>query len=133
MLSFKVSKSDKAIRAILSVCYPGWTGRKVSVRVATQYQMADYWDGGSRSFVVGYELATGRKAETLGASQIPMNRLAHAVVSIPAGVALVEHSIFCGRDAGVTVVVRPEDAVRLLPSTVSPPALEGGARTGGES
>lgn len=109
MASYKVRKSDAAIRPILTACYPTWRGRRVSVRPATQYQMADYWDGGTRHHVVAYDLATGRTARALGEAQIPMSDLAHAVVGVPRGVLLVEHTIHCGRDVGVTLVAHPDD------------------------
>jgi hypothetical protein len=36
-------------------------------------------------------------------------------VPMPDGCALVEHSIFCGKDSGITIVVRTANAPRLLP------------------
>jgi hypothetical protein len=72
-----------------------------------------------RHHVVAYELATGHTAETLGEAQIPMSDLAHAVVAVPRGVALVEHAIFCGRDSGVTIVVHPDDLARLPASSAA--------------
>jgi hypothetical protein len=132
MASYPVRKSDKAIRAILGTCYPDWRGRKVFVRPAVQYQMSDYWDGGTRHYVVAYELVTGRRAEALGAAQVPMNDLAHATVGVPRGVVLVEHAIFCGKDAGVTIVVHPDNLTAgCLPSPASPStALASGAEVG---
>lgn len=112
MTSYPVRKGDKAIRTILTSCYPDWGGRKVFVRPAVQYQMADYWDGGTRHHVVAYDLATGRAAQAIGEAQIPMNDLSHATVGVPRGVALVEHTIYCGKDAGVTIVVHPDDLAR---------------------
>lgn len=111
--SLKASRSDKAIGAILAACYPEWTGRKVRIRIAVNYQMSDYWSEGSRNFVRAYDLTTGKVAEAIGLAQIPMSHLAHAIVAIPTGVLLVEHSIFCGKDAGVTVHVRMEDLARM--------------------
>lgn len=115
----KVSKSDKAIKPILTACYPEWKGRKVSLAVCASYQMSDYWSEGSRNYVRAYSLVDGKVAEAIGLAQIPMNHLAHARVAIPAGVALVEHSIFCGKDAGVTIYVTTADLPRIMPGALA--------------
>lgn len=112
----KVSKSDKAIKPILTACYPEWKGRKVSLAVCASYQMSDYWSEGSRNFVKAYYLPNGSTAETSPWANIPWDKRATARVQIPAGVALVEHSIFCGKDAGVTIYVGADDLTKLLPS-----------------
>ena len=43
-------------------------------------------------------------------------------VTLPLGFACIKHSIFCGRDTGITIIVRPENAAKFLPaeSTVRP-------------
>ena len=42
---------------------------------------------------------------------------ADAVV-LPDGFACVEHSIFCGKDAGITIHIRPANSAGLLPAPV---------------
>ena len=115
----KVSKSDKAIKPILTACYPDWKGRKVSLAVCGSYQMSDYWSEGSRNFVRAYSLVDGKVADALPLAKNPFRDQAHARVEIPAGVALVEHSIFCGKDAGVTIYVNADDLKRLLPGATA--------------
>lgn len=81
--------------------------------------MSDYFSEGSRNFARAYDLATGRVAQPLAAAGTPWNAQAHARIEIPAGVAIVEHSIFCGKDAGVTIYVRPENLAPLLPAVAA--------------
>lgn len=113
--TMKISKSTKSIRPIIAACYPEWKGRKLSVEASTSYQMSNYWDGGSRNYVVAYDLTTGKVAESMPLAGNPFRDQAHARVEIPEGVLLVEHSIFCGRDAGVTIYANPANMPRLLP------------------
>jgi hypothetical protein len=113
----KVSRADRAIRPLLVACYPDWKGRKVSVSVATSYQMSDYWSEGSRHYVRAFDLATGKIADH--AASNPFRDQAHARVTIPDGIALVEHSIFCGKDAGITIYVTAGSLARLLPGNAS--------------
>lgn len=110
----KLSKADKAIKPILAACYPDWKGRKLAVAAAETYQMADYWDGGSRSYVKAYDLASGKVVDPASMTHNPMNGSAHARVTIPDGVLLVEHSIFCGKDGGVTIYANLANMPRLL-------------------
>lgn len=112
----KVSRADKGIKAILIAAHPTWTGRKVHVQPATEYKMANYWDGGSRDYVMAYELATGRVYGPAIHTENPINGAAHATVRIPEGVLIVEHSVFCGKDAGVTIYAHPANMPRLLPT-----------------
>jgi hypothetical protein len=75
--------------------------------------MSDYWDGGSRSFVKAVNLETGRMVDPSTFAQNPMNGAAHATIRIPAGVALVDHSFFCGRDCGLRVITAPALALEV--------------------
>jgi len=113
----KVSRADRAIRPLLLACYPDWKGRKVSVCVAESYQMMDYWSEGSRHYVRAFDIATGKIADHDASN--PFRGQAHARVTIPDGIALVEHSIFCGKDAGIAIYVTPASLARLLPGNAS--------------
>jgi hypothetical protein len=110
----KVSKSNPEIKRIVAACYPAYKGRKIRVAAATQYHMSNYWDGGSRDYVVAYSLATGEVSAPSRAASNPMNGAAHSTVEIPAGVALVEHTIFCGKGIGIRIYVNPANMPLLL-------------------
>lgn len=121
----KVSKSDKTLKAIVLACYPEWAGRKLFVCAATDYDMANYWDGGSRDYAMAFNLTTKIASEPAYATTNPMNRVAHKTVQIPEGVVIVEHSYFCGKDSGVTIYVNPANLARFLPAPIAAPAIEG--------
>jgi hypothetical protein len=112
-MGIKVSKSDKSIKAVVSACYPEWTGRKISVQPATSYQLMDYWSEGSRNFVRAYDLASGKVADNQAGN--PFTDKAHARVEIPDGILFVQHSIFCGKDSGITIYVNPANLTKFLP------------------
>jgi hypothetical protein len=112
--AIKVSKGSRGIKEILTACYPEWKGRKVSVRVATSYTMSDYWDGGSRCYIKAYSLTENKAVDPSLLAQNPYNTAAHSEVSIPCDVLLVEHHIFCGKDAGVTIYAHPDVMPKFL-------------------
>jgi len=91
--------TTKLAKTIALACYPEYRGRKIKVVSRETYYVENMWGGGSRSFAVAYNLVTGAKAaaiETVGPE-----------VKIPAGVAIVEHTFFCGKDCGITIYVNP--------------------------
>jgi hypothetical protein len=117
--ALKVSRANKAFKPIIAACYPKWTGRKLRVETATEYRMENYWDGGSRCYVLAYDLKTGRSYGPAVHTTNPMHGAAHSIVNIPDGVLLVEHSIFCGKDAGVTIYANPANMPSLLTEATS--------------
>lgn len=116
MQRIKVSKAQKGIKEIIKACYPEWKGRKVAVQVATTYAMSNFWDGGSRNYVKAYDLAASKVAEAAPTTANPFRGQAHATVEIPDGVAMVEHSISCGVDCGITIYVNPANMPSMLPA-----------------
>lgn len=118
-LAPQTSAEKKNVKALVSAAFPEYKGRKVRIRSAASYQMSNFWDGGSRTYVVAVDLVTGRVVEPIAASSNPFSGAANAAFEIPSGVALVEHSFFCGKDAGITIVVNPGTVAGLLPSTAA--------------
>jgi hypothetical protein len=101
--------NKKFLRHLAMVAFPGYRGRKIRVEIATEYRMDSYWDGGSRRDCRAVNLTNGTVAPPISAATNPMNAAAHAVVRIPAGIAVVEHQVFCGKDAGITIYLTPEN------------------------
>ena len=113
--AIKLKLSDRRVKTIVTACYPDWKGRKVKARAAKQYSMSNFWDGGSRDYVVAYDPATGQVSQPSFASTNPFTKTAHTTVEIPPGVLLVEHSINMGKDGGITIHVNPASAAAFLP------------------
>ncbi len=115
MNSTKVSIKDPAIRKIVTACYPEYKGRKISVEARTSYRMSNYWDGGSRDYAIAYHLESGMTREPSVVTTNPMRGQAHSEIQIPEGIAIVEHSIFQGKDVGIRILVNPANMAKLLP------------------
>ncbi len=102
-------KSPKPLTpiAIARIAFPSWGGRKCSVSEKSTVHVGDtFWDGGSRTEYVAVNLATGQTCGLPESASTPREMggtAPDARVTVPAGFALVSHSIYCGRDVGCTV------------------------------
>ncbi len=112
----KVSLKDKEVARIVRHCYPQYKGRKISLVSATSYHMSDYWDGGSRDYVRAYHIESGAIKDPAQHAHNPYGRSAHSTVEIPEGIAMVEHTIFQGKDMGIRIHVHPNNFAKLLPA-----------------
>jgi hypothetical protein len=93
----------------------GYTGQKYQVVSATEVDISDnYWSGGSRSYWGAVNLATGKSVELPG--QNPLQDASRKRVTISPGVGVWEHTIFSGKDLGITFYLHPENVTKLLPS-----------------
>src|SRR5208282_5018879 len=102
----------------------GYTGKKFKAVVTdsiTVPQDAGVWGGGSRDTYRFVELATGRSVPSPCQQSAPWSQERQEFNSpLPAGIAMVEHSMFCGKDMGLTFYVHPDSAAKLLPATGEP-------------
>ena len=92
----------------------GYTGRKVKIQITESVTIdfdAGQWHGGSKSDYWTVQIATGR---TLAAK-------ADTKIKLEPGFAVVRHSIFCGKDMGVTIYALAADIAPMLPKAA--PAL----------
>jgi hypothetical protein len=107
--------AQPAIRLMLSA-FPSYNGRKFKVRTQNTVNVRSCWDGGSRDTFRFVELATGACSDQVPA-QSAFDRPIQGAdsVTLPDGAGCVEHSIFCGKDMGLTLIIPPEAAPKLLP------------------
>jgi hypothetical protein len=104
--SAKLSISDPFVRWLLRASFPEYKGRKISARLYVRPLSLDLnWDGGSRDSVIFLDPVSGAASALRVPS--PFDRAAHEPVVLPPGRILAVHSIFCGRDTGVTLYVWP--------------------------
>lgn len=108
-----VSRTNPLIRKALAASFPTYTGRKLRVEAYRGPRTFDlYWSGGTRDELVLLDAQRG--PANLVVSGAPWgNRAAYEPIDQPAGTVLAVHTIFCGRDAGVTFIVRPPDGVAM--------------------
>lgn len=116
----RVRRRDVA--AIIAATYPDHRGRKIEVRPTVQVALHDlHWSGGTRSeyracTLDGTALGSTERVARLAPWSSAALAAEGARVELPPGTAVVEHSVFCGRDMGLRVYIRPEDMPRLIGS-----------------
>lgn len=108
---------DPFLRSIIAAAFPGYTGRKVKIETAyPNMSLRSYWDGGSRDYYTAVRLADLRAVEIPAQSPFDAPIKGIDQTTIPPGVVIVQHAIFCGKDMGITIHVLPADRdPRLLP------------------
>jgi len=112
--SSTLSRSNPDVKRLLAITFPEYRGRKIRLTITDRpMRLANYWDGGTRSYYKAVDLNTGRVADPSSATGNPFNGLAHVEFSIPPAVAVVEHIIFQGKDCGLEIHVRPESQTML--------------------
>lgn len=106
---------------VMRAACPGYRGRKFALVVAESVTLTDrYWHGGTKSDWCAVDLARGRVAGTpySTGTSVPWSDTADPEYPLRPGVAVVEHSRFCGKDMGLTLYVHPDNAAKLLPAPV---------------
>ena len=102
----KLNAQDrKAVKHIIAACFPNYTGRKISVQPATKApkELRSYWDGGSKDNYAFYNLDT-KEVLTVHSNHPFFERNQPSQLrELPAHIVLAEHSIFCGKDCGITL------------------------------
>jgi hypothetical protein len=111
------SKTDPTIARILRATYPDYRGRKIFVQATTfPIDVRSWWDGGSRSYFSFLNLATFQTAAMPAQSAFDKQIKGADQVTIPPGIACIEHVYFCGKDCGIRIYVNPENLAKLLPA-----------------
>lgn len=115
-----IDSPDDFLRRIASATFPDYTGRTFKLSVSdAPLDCASYWSGGSRSYFRFLNLSTLAVSDEVPAqSAFDTSVRGLDAVQLPPGFACVEHSIFCGKDTGLTIHIQPENAARLLPAKV---------------
>lgn len=98
----------------------GYTGKKFKAIVTTEVTIpsdAGLWSGGTRDTYQFVLLSTGTAVAASDNMSSPWNpsRRDQQITLLP-GTAIVEHSLFCGKDMGLTFYVHPDNAAKLLPA-----------------
>ena len=101
----------------------GYKGRKFKAVVTDQPVTLSntYWSGGTRSTYSLINLDTGHRTKAAGPELNPPQfggAPEPMQAEIPPNHAIVEHSMFCGKDMGLTIYIRPDNAADLLPAPV---------------
>ena len=110
------NKLSPVMRKVAQAAFPNYSGRKFQVTFAETVNCRSYWDGGSRDYYVFVRLDNFEKMAA-PTSHPYFNRDVQNVESVPLqpGLVCVQHSIFCGKDTGLTFILHPS-ASNLIPA-----------------
>lgn len=99
-----------------------YTGNKFQVVVTESVTIpadAGLWSGGSRDHYQIVELFSAERRNAPNQHLDPWTSARQdRKVELREGYAVVEHSIFCGKDLGLTIYINPVNAAALLPAPV---------------
>jgi hypothetical protein len=110
-----ISKPDPIIIKIIQKTFPSYKGKKIKLSTDIPTRLDSYWDGGSKDTYVFYELKTSRIIPIASNHPFFEKENPRNLESLPNGILIVCHSIFCGKDMGITIYVNNEDIAPMLP------------------
>lgn len=110
-----VDKPDRLIRQIVEVTFPGYSGRKFKISTDIPDRLDSYWDRGSRESFAFYCLDTERAAGVKSNHPLFERENPSVLDELPRRILLVKHSIFRGKDMGITIYANAEDLAPILP------------------
>ena len=120
MPTIKLANLDPFTKRIFKLAYPAYRGRTFKLSIyedGVEHNWNSYWSGGSREYFAFIKLST---MELMVAPQngTPFDRASYRG-QLPAGIVAVRHSIFCGKDTGLTIIARASDITPMLTTTVA--------------
>jgi hypothetical protein len=110
-----IDKPDETIRKIVNSTFPSYRGKKFKLSTDVPSRLDSYWDEGSRDYFSFYELSTSKVLDVGSNHPFFEAGKPRDLESLPPGVVIVKHSIFCGKDMGITIYANAGDLAPLLP------------------
>jgi hypothetical protein len=119
-MAHSIHLEPQQVPDVFKRAFPDYTGRTYRAQAVESVTLSGtYWDEGSKSEYVAVNISTGETRSpspgAFGVFYAPESPR----FDLPAGIAIVEHSICCGKDDGIRIYVRPENLAPLLPPAVS--------------
>ena len=114
-MRYHIDKPDETIRNIVNTTFPSYKGRTYTLSTNVPSQLNSYWDGGSKDSYIFYELSTGKTFHVATNHPFFERENPRDLKALPPGVILVCHSIFCGKDMGITIYADEMSLAPLLP------------------
>jgi len=98
----------------------GYNGRMFKVEICEQVELHDtYWSGGTRSSYHAVDLLRNLVSGSITKDSAPAGfgrDLDGSAIRLSPGNAIVKHTIFCGKDMGLTIFIHPDNAPKFLPA-----------------
>lgn len=119
MKTIHLTGKEPLVRTIVNKAFPSYTGNKFKLRITDSVNASSSWQGGSRDYFVFVQL-DGMKVSNEMPAQSQFDKAVPGLknVGLRDGVVCVKHSIFCGKDMGITIYISESNAVPLLPAPV---------------
>jgi hypothetical protein len=96
-----------------------YTGKKFKARVCETITIpadAGLWSGGSRETYHVIELESGHTVPAADHMAAPWDNRSDNTITLKPGYAVVMHSMFCGKDMGLTFYLHSDNAAAYLPA-----------------
>ena len=104
---------------IVKSAFPEYTGRTFRLSTTGHLLFHDLnWGGGTRNQYYAVPLAKDGMANALPSAPPWNNPIEGKIIDIPQGWVVCEHSIFCGKDTGITIHANPQDLIEMLPNGI---------------
>ena len=124
-----ISKPEGLVEKVFRAAFPSYGGKKFKLVATETVDVRSYWDGGSKTTFVGVGLTVPLQTVRAPNSHPIFDPAGQGstVVTLPLGAAIVAHSIFCGKDMGLTVYVSPSQLAtsNLIPKPIQVSEDEG--------
>ena len=115
----------RLVPAALRGAYAGKSFKAHVCESVTIPMTAGLWDGGSRDTYTIVRLGDNAALSGSDNMSAPWDKTRQdREITLTPGIAVVEHSIFCGKDHGLTFYLHPDNAAKLLPAPVEITAIE---------
>lgn len=100
-----------------------YLGKSFKARAVTELHIngqAGVWDHGSRETYHAVRLADGKQLPLIDHNAAPWDMAARKdiVAKVEPGIAIVRHSMYCGKDMGLTFYIHPDNITAMLPKPV---------------
>jgi len=115
MERYHLDKPDETVKQIVAAAFPAYRGRRFALAVQDKINVKSYWDGGSRDYFVFVRLDDLAILTMPPQSDFDKQIAGAEDAPIPEGFVCVEHSIFCGKDHGITIHASTATLSPLLP------------------
>lgn len=99
---------------LMQRAYPDYKGRKFFLEITDEeFDCISYWDEGSRTY---YKFVTpdGNMMQLPNTHPYYQHTTENRTAKLTTGLACIKHSIFCGHDCGLTLMLCSADAPKLI-------------------
>lgn len=100
----KVKKAD--VKPIVQATFPNYRGRTFEIEFTPKVTFHDTnWGGGTRNLYTA--VASDGRSIKLGVPAPWQNAVEGKTMDLPEDILIVKHTVFCGKDLGITIYANP--------------------------